>query len=142
LAARLLATEALWVRIQTSTKWATSAKEWPTHSSLPKKICFNKNKNKIKNSGTWPGVGGERVLASMRRGAAPFNFSSSIRVGGRLLQIKVIPIGELNNNGGMKPKAPHLRERLTMFVKNGGYGQGCGAALFLEARSGSGSPLE
>jgi hypothetical protein len=35
---RLLATAALWVRIQTSlknTKWAT--KEWPTHSSPPKK---------------------------------------------------------------------------------------------------------
>jgi hypothetical protein len=40
LVARLLATAALGVRIQTSlknTKWATSAKEWPTHSSPPKK---------------------------------------------------------------------------------------------------------
>ncbi len=40
LVARLLATAALWVRIQTSlknTKWATKAKEWPTHSSPPKK---------------------------------------------------------------------------------------------------------
>ncbi len=40
LVARLLATAALWVRIQTSlknTKWATEAKEWPTHSSPPKK---------------------------------------------------------------------------------------------------------
>jgi hypothetical protein len=42
LIARLLAPAALWVRIQTSlknTKWATSAMEWPTHSSPPKKIC-------------------------------------------------------------------------------------------------------
>jgi hypothetical protein len=40
LVALLLATAALWVRIQTSlknTKWATYAKEWPTHSSKPKK---------------------------------------------------------------------------------------------------------
>jgi hypothetical protein len=40
LVARLLASAALWVRIQTSlknTKWATKAKEWPTHSSPPKK---------------------------------------------------------------------------------------------------------
>jgi hypothetical protein len=39
--ARHLTTAALWVRIQTSLKnhkWATSqAKEWPTHSSAPKK---------------------------------------------------------------------------------------------------------
>jgi hypothetical protein len=38
--ARLLATAPLWVRIQTSlknTKWATSAKDWPTHSSPPTK---------------------------------------------------------------------------------------------------------
>ncbi len=38
--ARLLATAALWVRIQTllkNTKWATEAKEWPTHSNPPKK---------------------------------------------------------------------------------------------------------
>jgi hypothetical protein len=35
-----LATAVLWVRIQTSLKnhkWATKAKEWPTHSSPPKK---------------------------------------------------------------------------------------------------------
>ncbi len=41
LVARLLARAALWVRTQTSlknTKWATKAKEWPTHSSPPK-IC-------------------------------------------------------------------------------------------------------
>ncbi len=34
LIARLLATAALWIRIQTSlknTKWVTKAKEWPTH---------------------------------------------------------------------------------------------------------------
>jgi hypothetical protein len=38
--ARLLATAALWVRIQTSLKnpkWATFAKEWPTHSNSPPK---------------------------------------------------------------------------------------------------------
>jgi hypothetical protein len=38
LVAYLLATAALWVRIQTSlknTKWATLVKEWPTLSSLP-----------------------------------------------------------------------------------------------------------
>ncbi len=35
----LLATAALWVQTQTSltnTKWATLAKEWPTHYSSPK----------------------------------------------------------------------------------------------------------
>jgi hypothetical protein len=48
-----------------------------------------KKYTKKTNKSTWPGVGGERVLASMRRGAAPFNFSSSIRVGGRLLQKKL-----------------------------------------------------
>ncbi len=35
-----LATAVLWVRIQTplkNHKWATYAKEWPTHSSPPKK---------------------------------------------------------------------------------------------------------
>jgi hypothetical protein len=39
--ARLLATAALWVRIQTylkHTKWATQGKEWPTHSSSAKNI--------------------------------------------------------------------------------------------------------
>jgi hypothetical protein len=44
LLARLLATAGLWVRIQTSlksTKWATSAKEWSTHSSPPKKYLKN-----------------------------------------------------------------------------------------------------
>jgi hypothetical protein len=44
LVARLLATAALWVRIQTSlqdTKWATKAKEWPKHFYSPyKKITF------------------------------------------------------------------------------------------------------
>jgi hypothetical protein len=36
----MLATATLWVRIQASLKntiWATLAKEWPTHSSPPKK---------------------------------------------------------------------------------------------------------
>jgi hypothetical protein len=40
LVSHLLATAALWVRIQTSpkiTKWQTYAKEWPTHSSPPQK---------------------------------------------------------------------------------------------------------
>ncbi len=40
LLARLPATAALWVRIQTSLKnhkWTTEAKEWPTHCSPPKK---------------------------------------------------------------------------------------------------------
>ena len=40
LVARLFATEAHWVRLQTSlenTKWATYANEWRTHSS-PEKI--------------------------------------------------------------------------------------------------------
>ncbi len=40
LVSRLFATEALWVRLQTSlenTKWATLAKEWRTHFS-PQKI--------------------------------------------------------------------------------------------------------
>ncbi len=44
LVAYLLATAALWVRIQTSlknTNWATQAKEWPTHSSPPKNIQKN-----------------------------------------------------------------------------------------------------
>jgi hypothetical protein len=36
--ARLLATAALWVRIQTSLKNAKSAKEWPARSSPPKNI--------------------------------------------------------------------------------------------------------
>ncbi len=43
--ARQLATAALWVRIQTSLKnrkWATKAKEWPTHSSPPKKYSKKK----------------------------------------------------------------------------------------------------
>jgi hypothetical protein len=41
--ARLLAKAALWVRIQTclkTTKWATYAKEWPTHSSPTKNQGF------------------------------------------------------------------------------------------------------
>jgi hypothetical protein len=41
LVARLFATEALWVRLQTSlenTKWATYANEWRTHSSPAKNI--------------------------------------------------------------------------------------------------------
>jgi hypothetical protein len=40
LVALLLATAALWVRIQTTlknSKWATSAKEWQTHSTRPQK---------------------------------------------------------------------------------------------------------
>jgi hypothetical protein len=40
LLARLPATAALWVRIQTflkNQKWTTKAKEWPAHSSPPKK---------------------------------------------------------------------------------------------------------
>ncbi len=44
LVAHLLATTALWVRIQTSpknTKWTTKAKEWPTHSRLPKNTQKN-----------------------------------------------------------------------------------------------------
>ncbi len=47
---RLLATAALWVRIQTSlknTKWATSAKKWPTHSSPPKNIQKKKLKQNV-----------------------------------------------------------------------------------------------
>ncbi len=43
--ARQLATAVLWVRIQTSLKnhkWATQAKEWPTHSSPPKKYTKKK----------------------------------------------------------------------------------------------------
>jgi hypothetical protein len=39
----LLATAALRVRIQIShknTKWASNAKEWPTHSSPPKNVKF------------------------------------------------------------------------------------------------------
>ncbi len=42
----LKTTAALWVRIQTSlknTKWATQAKEWPTHCSPPTNI-YKKNK--------------------------------------------------------------------------------------------------
>ncbi len=39
LVAHRLVTAALWVQIQTSLKkWATKAKEWPTHSSPPKII--------------------------------------------------------------------------------------------------------
>ncbi len=48
LVARLPATSAHWVRIQTSLKnykWATYAKEWSTRSSLPKHI--NKKKKKL-----------------------------------------------------------------------------------------------
>jgi hypothetical protein len=47
--ARQLATAVLWVRIQTSLKnhkWATLAKEWPTHSSPPKQI-YKKNNHMI-----------------------------------------------------------------------------------------------
>ncbi len=47
LVARPLATAALWVRIQTylkNTKWATYAKEWPTHSSPLKNIQKEKKK--------------------------------------------------------------------------------------------------
>jgi hypothetical protein len=43
LVARLLATAALWVRIQTSlknTNWAKQRGAWPKHSSLPKNICI------------------------------------------------------------------------------------------------------
>ncbi len=43
--AHLLAKATLRVQIQTSpknTKWATYAKEWPTHSSRPKKYIKNK----------------------------------------------------------------------------------------------------
>ncbi len=40
--ARLLATAALWVKIQTCLKkWAKKAKKWPTHSSPPKKYTKN-----------------------------------------------------------------------------------------------------
>jgi hypothetical protein len=49
--ARLLATAALWFRIQTSiknTSWATQAKEWPIHSSPPKKKNIYKKKKKRK----------------------------------------------------------------------------------------------
>ncbi len=45
----LLATPALWVRIQTylkDTKWAKIAKEWPTHSSPPKNIQEKKKEKK------------------------------------------------------------------------------------------------
>jgi hypothetical protein len=52
--ARQLTTVALWVRIQTSLKnhkWATKAKEWPTHSSPPKK--YTKKKKKIYASPLW-----------------------------------------------------------------------------------------
>ncbi len=48
--ARQLATAVLWVRIQTSLKnhkWATKAKEWPTHSSPPKKYTKKKKKKNI-----------------------------------------------------------------------------------------------
>jgi hypothetical protein len=44
LVSRLLDTAALWIRIQTApknTKWATSAKEWATHSR-PQKIYKRK----------------------------------------------------------------------------------------------------
>ncbi len=37
LVAHLLATAALWVRIQTSAKVGDISNEWPTHSSPPKK---------------------------------------------------------------------------------------------------------
>ncbi len=46
--ARQLATAALWVQIQTSFKnhkWATYAKEWPTHSSPPKKYTKKKKED-------------------------------------------------------------------------------------------------
>ncbi len=44
--ARKLASAVLWLRIQTSLenhKWATYAKEWPTHSSPPKKYTNKKS---------------------------------------------------------------------------------------------------
>jgi hypothetical protein len=50
--ARQIATAVLWVRIQTSLKnhkWATEAKEWPTHSSPPKKYT--------KKNTLWSGSG-------------------------------------------------------------------------------------
>ena len=62
LVARLLATAALWVRIQTSlkkTKWATWAKERPTHCSPPtkytkkRKICFFVQQAKEMNDPTF-----------------------------------------------------------------------------------------
>jgi hypothetical protein len=37
----MIAIAALWIEIQTSlknAKWATEAKEWPTHSSQPEKF--------------------------------------------------------------------------------------------------------
>ncbi len=52
----LLATAALWVRIQTSLKnikWETTAKEWPTHKKINKKIDLkeaNDNNKTRKNS--------------------------------------------------------------------------------------------
>ncbi len=45
--ARLLATAAIWVQIQTClkiAKWETETKEWATHSSPPKK-CTKRGKN-------------------------------------------------------------------------------------------------
>jgi hypothetical protein len=48
--ARQLATAVLWVRIQTSLKnhkWATLSKEWPTHSSPPKKNIQKKESQLI-----------------------------------------------------------------------------------------------
>jgi hypothetical protein len=45
LVARLLATAAVWARVKTSlknTKWAASAKKWPTQSSPPKNIQKNR----------------------------------------------------------------------------------------------------
>jgi hypothetical protein len=43
LVARLLASAAVWVRIQTSlknTKWATSAREWPIKQKYTKKTLW------------------------------------------------------------------------------------------------------
>jgi hypothetical protein len=53
LLARQLATAAFWNRIQTSlknTKWATEAKEWPTHSSPAKNIQQKKTLHALRIS--------------------------------------------------------------------------------------------
>ncbi len=57
LVAHLLATAALWIRIQKSlknTKWATLTKEWPTHYGPPKNIQkIDCNENEVGREGDY-----------------------------------------------------------------------------------------
>jgi len=62
LVAHLLATA---VGMQTSLKnttWATKAKDWPTHSSLPKKIYKGKKKQRLSENNRKNGISPKLIL--------------------------------------------------------------------------------